>query len=262
LAGLDGAIETGQATARDREVGQAGLFGAPSEEEESDGMSLPTVPEMDKLTRLAHEKEMLGFYVTGHPLEEYEDCIAELAECDSVSIAGKGKGLETAMCGVLTGIQRERNREGRAWAVASLEDQKGSTEILIFANQYESLFEELVNDRPVLLRGQVRKDDSSPPKLSVNEIVALDNTRVNIPAQVALTIRLGNGSGSGAEVSAKLRALIDDKPGDTDLRLRILRQKEYMVLYDLADRVRGDKAFREAAEKICGKGSVEILAAG
>ena len=73
---------------------------------------------------------------------------------------------------------------------------------------------------------------------------------------------LGNGAGCGAEVSAKLRALIDDKPGDTDLRLRILRQKEYMVLYDLADRVRGDKAFREAAEEICGKGSVEILAAG
>ena len=262
LAGLDGAIETGQATARDRAVGQAGLFGAPSEEEESDGRSLPTVPEMDKLTRLAHEKEMLGFYVTGHPLEEYEDRIAELAECDSVSIAGKDKGMETAMCGVLTGIQRKRSREGRAWAVASLEDQKGSTEILIFANQYEGLFEELVNDRPVLLRGQVRKDDSSPPKLSVNEIVALDNTRVNVPAQVALTIRLGNGSGSGADVSAKLRALIDDKPGDTDLRLRILRQKEYMVLYDLADRVRGDKAFREAAEEICGKGSVEILAAG
>jgi DNA polymerase-3 subunit alpha len=263
LAGLDSAIETGQKTARDRAVGQGGLFAAlPAEEDLNDGQSLPDVPEMDKLTLLANEKEMLGFYVTGHPLDEYEDKIAELAECDSVTLGEKEQGTETAMCGVLTNIQRKRNREGRPWAVGVLEDQKGSTEILVFANQYEELAQELVNDRPVLVRGQVRTDESSPPKISATEIVLLDNTRINLPAQISLTVRLSNGAGLGQEVSAKLRALIDSRPGDTDVRLRMLRQKEYLVVYDLADRVRGDKAFRRAAEEICGKGSVEVLAGG
>lgn len=166
------------------------------------------------------------------------------------------------MCGVLTNIQRKRNREGRPWAIGVLEDQKGSTEILVFANQYEGLAQELVNDRPVLVRGQVRTDESSPSKISANEIVSLDNTRIKVPAQISLTVRLSNGGGMGQELSAKLRTLIDSKPGDTDVRLRMLRQKEYLVIYDLADRVRGDKAFRRAAEEICGKGSVEVLASG
>ncbi|MDA1233955.1 MAG: DNA polymerase III subunit alpha [Acidobacteria bacterium] len=263
LAGLDSAIETGQKTARDRAVGQGGLFAAiPAEEDLNDGQSLPDVPEMDKLTLLANEKEMLGFYVTGHPLDEYGDKISELAECDSVSIGEKEQGMETAMCGVLTNIQRKRNREGRPWAIGALEDQKGSTEVLVFANQYEGLAPELENDRPVLIRGQVRTDESSPPKISATEIVSLDNTRIKLPAQISLTVRLSNGAGLGQEISAKLRTLIDSKPGDTDIRLRMLRQKEYLVVYDLADRVRGDKAFRRAAEEICGKGSVEVLASG
>jgi DNA polymerase-3 subunit alpha len=234
----------------------------PADEDLNDGQSLPDVPEMDKLTLLANEKEMLGFYVTGHPLDEYEDKMAELADCDSVTIAEKEQGMETAMCGVLTNIQRKRNREGRPWAVGVLEDQKGSTEILVFANQYEGLAPELENDRPVLIRGQVRTDESAPPKISASEIVSLDNTRIQLPAQISLTVRLSNGAGLGKEISAKLRTLIDSKPGDTDVRLRMLRQKEYLVVYDLADRVRGDKAFRQAAEEICGKGSVEVLAGG
>jgi DNA polymerase-3 subunit alpha len=263
LAGLDSAIETGQKTARDRAVGQGGLFAAiPAEEDLNDGQSLPEVPEMDKLTLLANEKEMLGFYVTGHPLDEYEDKMAELAECDSVTIGEKEQGAETAMCGVLTNIQRKRNREGRPWAVGVLEDQRGSTEILVFANQYEALARELVNECPVLVRGQVRTEESSPPKISATEIVSLDNTRIQLPAQISLTVRLSNGAGLGQEISSKLRSLIDSKPGDTDIRLRMLRQKEYLVVYDLADRVRGDKAFRRAAEEICGKGSVEVLAGG
>ena len=134
--------------------------------------------------------------------------------------------------------------------------------VLVFANQYEGLAAELVNDRPVLIRGQVRTEESSAPKISATEIVSLDNTRIQLPAQISLTVRLNNGAGLGQEISAKLRTLIDSKPGDTDVRLRMLRQKEYLVVYDLADRVRGDKAFRRAAEEICGKGSVEVLAGG
>jgi DNA polymerase-3 subunit alpha len=262
MAGLDSAIETGQKQARDRAIGQGGLFAAMPEAEEAPEARLPSVPPMGKRELLAAEKEMLGFYVTGHPLEEYRDKVGELSTADSASLADSEPNAAVAMCGVLTGIQRKRNREGRPWAAATLEDLKGSTELLVFANQYESLGADLVNDAPVLIRGQVRVDEASPPKVSVQEIVLLDNARIKLPLQISVTVRLSNGAGAAEDVARKLRELFERKPGDTDVRLRLLRKKEFLVSYDLADRVRADREFRAAAEQICGRGSVEITAQG
>ncbi len=263
IAALDSAVETGQKTARDRAVGQGGLFAAmPQADEESDQDRLPNVPELPQRDKLTGEKEMLGFYVTGHPLEEYKDKVAELATASSANLSEKEHASNVALCGMLTGIQRRRNREGRPWAMAVLEDLTGRIELLIFANAYEELDSSLVEDQPVLLRGSVRVDESGPSKVSVSEIVPLDNARVNLPMQIAITVKLSNGSGRGEEVAAKLRELFERKPGDTDVRLRILRRQEFLVSYDLADRVRADREFRLAAEEICGRGSLEVMASG
>jgi DNA polymerase-3 subunit alpha len=134
--------------------------------------------------------------------------------------------------------------------------------LLIFANQYEELNPHLIDDAPVLIRGSVRADEASSPKVSVSAIVSLDNVRVELPSQISITVKLGNGSGRGEDVASQLGRLIESKPGDTDIRLRILRSKDYLVFYDLAARVRADREFRDAAEEICGKGSLEITAAG
>ena len=262
MAGLDSAIETGQKQARDRAIGQGGLFAAMPEQEAEPQARLPRVPTMGSKELLAGEKEMLGFYVTGHPLEEYRDKVCELANADSASLADCEPNASVAMCGVLSGIQRKRNREGRPWAAATLEDLKGSTELLVFANQYEELGAYLVEDAPVLIRGQVRVEEAAPPKVSVQEIVSLENARVNLPLQISVTVKLSNGAGDAEDVARKLRELFERKPGDTDVRLRLLRKKEFLVSYDLADRVRADREFRAAAEQICGRGSVEITAQG
>ncbi|MBI1356257.1 MAG: DNA polymerase III subunit alpha [Acidobacteria bacterium] len=262
IAGLDRAIENGQKAARDRAVGQGGLFAMMPAEEESADEQLPDAPLMPERAKLAAEKEMLGFYVTGHPLKEYRDKIDELATADSSNLGEKEPGASVALCGLLTAINRRRNREGRPWASAVLEDLKGSTELLIFANQYEQIGGDLQDDLPVLLRGKVRADEASAPKVSVEEIVALDNAAVKVPAAISITVRLGNGFDEPATAARQLRELFESKPGDTDVRLRLLRRKEYLVSYDLADRVRADRSFRRAAEKIFGEGSLEVTANG
>jgi len=263
IAALDGAVESGQKLARDREVGQAGLFGAmPAADEQEQEERLPNVPEWPEKEKLIGEKAMLGFYVTGHPLEAYRDKCEELETANSTTVNDMDNGANVALCGLLTGIQRRRNREGKPWASAKLEDLSGSMELLVFTTAYEGLSDQLVEDQAVLLRGSVRTDDAGPSKISVAEIVALDNARVKVPMQIAITVRLANGSGPGEEMASKLRELFEDKPGDTDVRLRILRAKDFLVSYDLADRVRADRSFRTAAEAICGKGSLEVTAAG
>src|SRR5215472_12392190 len=131
MAALDSAMESAQRVQRDRECGQVGLFGEMIAEE-SHAMPLPNVPDWTEKDKLAGEKELLGFWVTGHPLDRYSDKITELATHDSSGLEGLNKGVEVAMCGVLSGITRKRNKEGKPWAAMVLEDRAGSVEALLF----------------------------------------------------------------------------------------------------------------------------------
>ena len=119
----------------------------------------------------------------------------------------------------------------------------------------------LVDDQAVLLHGSVRVDENSAPKISVSAIVPLDNARVSLPKQITITVRLGaqNGQGDGNGTAKRLRQLFASKPGETDVRLRLLRSKEFLVSYDVPDRVRADREFRHSVEEICGTGSIEIM---
>ncbi len=74
---------------------------------------------------------MLGFYITGHPLDQYMDKVAELATHDTGTLEGLAKSAEVALCGILTGIQRKRNKEGKLWAAMQLEDLEGAVEAMV-----------------------------------------------------------------------------------------------------------------------------------
>jgi DNA polymerase-3 subunit alpha len=115
----------------------------------------------------------------------------------------------------------------------------------------------LVEDTAVLVRGDVRVDESGPPKVSVSDIVPLDVARVALPKQVSITIRLGNGNGS--DTAEQLQKLFLGKPGNTDVRLRLIRSQDFLLFYDLAAHVQADRDFRRAVEEICGAGSIEVV---
>lgn len=258
-AAIDGAMERGQKAARDRETGQGGLFAAFEPEPGDVKIPLPDVPAWTEQQKLAGEKEMLGFYVTGHPLEAYEDKVSELATHSSANLDQAAHNEQVALCGVLSGIQRKRNREQKPWAAAQLEDLQGVVPLLVFANAYEDLATMLVDDQPSLIRGSVRVEEGAAPKVSVSEIVPLDLARVNLPKMLAITVRLGaNGDDNGKIES--LQKLCAAQPGETDVRLRLMRPKDFLVFYDLPSGVRADKTFRGHVEALCGEGSVETRA--
>ncbi len=258
VAALDNAMEGGQRAWRDRECGQAGLFGEMLAHEETHAAPLPTVPDWSDKEKLAAEKEMLGFWVTGHPLDRYADKIAELAKYDSSNLEGLAKGAEVTLCGVLTGITRKRNREGKPWAVMTIEDRSGSVEAMVFAASYERLAPDVVEDRAVLVRGLALPEDNLPPKISVQEIVALDNARVDMPSVIAIRIWLGrNGTADKAQA---LQDLFNRKRGETQVRLRLELPRDFSVLLDVPARVKPDREFRSLVEEICGPESLEKVA--
>ena len=134
---------------------------------------LPALPDWSAQQKLASEKEVLGIYVTGHPLDEYAAKISELSTHSTENLEGLESGVEVAICGILTGIQRKRNREGKLWASMNLEDRTGRVESMVFTTQFDRLLAALVEDRAVLVRGLVLPEDNAPPKLSVQEIIPL-----------------------------------------------------------------------------------------
>ena len=257
MAAVESAMEGGQRASRDRESGQVGLFGEILAAEPH-AAPLPNVPDWTDKEKLAAEKEMLGFWVTGHPLDRYADKIAELTTHDSGTLEGLAKGVEVRICGVLTGITRKRNREGKPWATMTLEDRNGSLEALLFASSYERLAPQVAEDSAVLLTALVLPEENAPPKISVQDIVPLDNARVDLPSAISIRVWLGrNGKQDRAEA---LGELFRRKPGETQVRLRLEMARDFAVLLDVPGKVHPDKEFRAAVEAICGAEAIERLA--
>jgi DNA polymerase-3 subunit alpha len=258
FAVVEGAMEAGTRAQRDRECGQVGLFGEVMEAEESHSVPLPNIPDWTEKEKLGGEKELLGFWVTGHPLDRYMDKVAELATNDTSTLDGLAKNTEVAICGVLSGIARKRNREGKPWCAMVLEDRTGSIEALLFATNYERLASQVMEDTAVLVRALVLPEEGTLPKLSVQDIVALDNARVDMPSVISIRVWLGKNG--GVDRASALEDLFKRKPGATSVRLRLEAPRDFSILLDVEAKVRPDREFKAAVEQICGPECVEKVA--
>ncbi len=135
---LDRALESGLRASRDRTMGQHGLFGMLGEEEKHE-YPLAQLQDWTMEQKLTGEKEVLGIYVSGHPLGRFKDKISDLATHFTDKLEGLEKGVEVKLCGILTNIVRKTNREGKYWAALKLDDGRGTADAMVFANRYEEL---------------------------------------------------------------------------------------------------------------------------
>jgi DNA polymerase-3 subunit alpha len=258
MAAVEGAMEAGQGAQRARDSGQEGLFGdAFGGGETHKERPLPTVPETTPREKLVGEKEILGFYVTGHPLDQYLDKVRELATHSSGNLEGLEKGVEVALCGVITGVQRKRNREGKPWASMLLEDREGAVDALLFTTNFDRLAASLAEDQAVLVRGLVLPEENAPPKVSIQDIVPLEVARIPLPSLISIRVGIGRNGGDRA---ALLQDLFHRKPGDTQVRLRLESPRDFTVILDVPSKVRPDREFRAEIEKLCGSEAIEVLA--
>ncbi|MDX2269716.1 MAG: DNA polymerase III subunit alpha [Bryobacter sp.] len=256
MAALDSAIETGLRAARDRNSGQTGLFadlfsGAAESEPEP---PLPNVPDWDAPKKLQGEKEMIGFYVTGHPLDQYRDKVADLSSHNTAQLEGLDRGMEIKICGLLTGIQRKRNQKGELWSALQLEDLYGNVDAMVFASKFKQLEETLREDLAVLAIAKILVDEGAPPRLSIQDLIPLDNARVRMPSMVQVRVRFHERESARADA---LKKLIEAKPGPASLRLVLERPYDFSLTLDLPSKVRADREFRQELARLFGAQAVE-----
>src|SRR5207237_3419433 len=144
MAVIDKAIERGQKSQRDAESGQHGLFISFNEEAaHPTNDKLPEVPDWDEHQRLAAEKEILGFFITGHPLEKYREKLEDLRALNTQEISAikssTGKDENITAAGMITNLRVLKSKRGDFYAQASLEDMAGSVYILGFSQAYGQL---------------------------------------------------------------------------------------------------------------------------
>jgi DNA polymerase-3 subunit alpha len=263
FAVIDGAMEIGTRAQKDRASGQSGLFADLASSEPAAARPLPTVPEWTPQEKLTGEKEMLGFYITGHPLDQFADKVPELATHFTSGLEGLQKNTEVALCGILTGIQRKRNKDGKLWAALQIEDKEGSLEAMVFSTQYERLLPVLNEDKAVLVRGLVLPEENAPPKISVQDIVLLENARLRLPALISIRVPMNGAVVNGAtdaDRATALSQLFARKPGATEVRLRLEKRRDFSVILDVPAKVRPDKEFCAELARICGPEALEVLA--
>src|SRR5581483_2568919 len=168
------------------------------------------------------------------------------------------KNTPVALCAILTNIVRKTNREGKYWAALKIDDRRGTADAMVFANRYEELLPVLKEDAAVFIRAAILPEEGGPPKLSIQEMVNLEDARVDLPSLISIRIWLKDESPQ--EKAAALNELFVRKRGTTEVRLRLEKPRDFSVVMDVTSKVRPDREFRAELEKICGPESMEVLA--
>jgi DNA polymerase III subunit alpha len=262
MAVLDKSMENAQKTQRDAESGQHGLFGVFGQEEtHAGGQQLPDTPDWDEHQRLANEKDILGFFITGHPLEKYRDKLSDLHTLSTAEIgarkASTGKDENILTAGIITGIRVLKSKKGDFYAQGSLEDMLGTVEMVVFPDAYRKLGDKVKLEVPVLVKGGLRVEEGSNPKLMVNDIQPLEDVKIPLPR--SLRIRIPVESASEAVVE-DLHLLFAQRKGDAKVLFDVERKDDFMVVMEAEGyNVLPDRNFIARVEELCGRGAVRII---
>src|SRR5450631_3940734 len=195
MAVLDKSMEQAQKAQRDAESGQHGLFGVFQQEDaESHNDKLPNSPDWDEHTRLTAEKEILGFFISGHPLQKYKDKLTDLQALSIEEIAamtkstGKDEAIVTA--GIIGNVRVLKSKRGDFYAQATLEDMSGSIDMIVFPEAYKRIGEKVKLEVPVLVKAGVRIEEGANPKITAAEIQPLEEAKVPLPRAIRIRIPL------------------------------------------------------------------------
>ncbi len=161
LAVLEKALDLGRQVQADKESLQLSLFDMGMTEGKDIELELPDIPEYSHMELLTMEKEMIGFFVSGHPLEEYRDILKNIATHQSMNLAEARPNAQVKMGGMITQLEKKLTKQGNAMAIFNLEDTYGSVRAVMFPRPYEEYKANLLAGEPVLATGKVKVEENS-----------------------------------------------------------------------------------------------------
>jgi DNA polymerase III subunit alpha len=292
LASIDAACDHGARTQRDRDLGQSDLFGGTEEHGAPARSNLPEAPPWTEIDQLNYEKEALGLYWTGHPVDRYADDLREYGAKSTADLnikkreedfeesgaalsalpgrpeaaaapgsngngnGARGKGEEISIGGIVSGLRPLKTRKGDRMCVFLLEDAAGSIEVVVFPEAFKQHGHLADNGETVLVKGKFERDDESA-RIIASEIAPIGIVRERLAKSVA--IRLTTPPADRATFE-RLWDLFAQHKGDRRVAIVLHERDRHMrITVDVNGiRVRPSETLVSEVEKICGAGSVSL----
>jgi DNA polymerase III subunit alpha len=238
------AIDTVIDVKRNEAIGQDSLFGDDDESAATFDVPVPG-GEWEKSTLLAFEREMLGLYVSDHPLLGLEHILAAATDCSVAQLIGSAEedserssrgdrsdAQIVTVGGILSGVQRKVTRQGNAWAAATLEDLEGAIEVLFFPATYQQCMTLVIEDAVVVVRGRLDRREDAPKLVAMDVTVPELNQGEQGPFAVSmLEVRCVQ------PVVERLKEVLRTHPGPVEVHLRLLSGSRTKVV-KLDDKLR------------------------
>jgi DNA polymerase-3 subunit alpha len=223
------AVESVVSDKRQEAIGQDSLFGGLDDA----GPSLSIVPvvpagEWDKTVLLSAEREMLGLYVSDHPLFGVEHILSKAADCSISQLTGDDglrDGAVVTIAGMISSLQRKMTKNGNPWAIAAVEDLGGAIEVLFFPQIYQTVLHVLAEDLVVVVKGRVNRRDDVPT-IYAQELSLPDlSTGTGGPVVVSMAV-----SRCTPPTVEKLKNVLTTHPGVTEVHLRLVQTGHSTVM--------------------------------
>ncbi len=178
MATLEKAMDQAKAVQRDKQSGQMSLFSVAPEAEPSETASipLPDIPEWEERQRLAYEKETVGFYITGHPLDDTIHEIKTIVESDIQSIEAMGDDQPVRIGGLIKSCRQLKSKKGDPMAFLAIEDIFETVEVIVFPDTYSRCHQLLNSTDPIIIQGTVQKDERGA-KIIADSLFSLPEAR-------------------------------------------------------------------------------------
>jgi DNA polymerase-3 subunit alpha len=250
-ASIDDALASLQRASRLRESGQHGLFGGGGTTEAAVPFLLRDAPLWSEEERLASEYAMLGFYVSGHPLEKYSSRLAEWNVVRLEEVEGQRNGKEIAVAALIVGARPMRSKKGARWAIFTIQDMTGVQELLAFPESFTKHEQTLKPGTPLLLKVRVQIEEAGT-RLSLQEARRIQDIAERAAAQAEFRVRLSMDSMNEGTLDL-LEKLFAGAPGTSQVVFELESPDGTLAVVPSQQRVKATPELMDAVRRIRGE---------
>jgi DNA polymerase-3 subunit alpha len=256
---VDRAVDWGQRSQREKEVGQGGLFGMMMTNVAGGGDSehpMDAAEPWAEALKLKHEKETLGFYITGHPLRKFADEVRAYGNATTGTLSEKPSGFEVSIGGIVSAIRVMRTKKGDAMAIVQLEDWEGIVEVLMFPDTYAKVNRLLEADAAIIVKGKLDNDEASM-KILATDVHPMERAREILSRTVTVQI---DAATAPADLAEQMQPIIDRKRGSAEIVFALNFPDRFtaFVRPNPYVKVLPDRELIESIERICGTNTVTL----
>jgi DNA polymerase-3 subunit alpha len=235
---LPAMLEAAQTRQREMERGQASLFDVFAEGDEpadpgaDNGnfrVTFRNIPEFSNREMLEFEKELIGFYVSGHPMDVFKHDIASFATCQLHEVANLKDKMEVVICGQIGKIINKTDRNGNAMAFVEVSDPNATVEVVFFSRTYAQCGDRIVPDQFVLIKGETNARNNEN-KILARDMRAVEEYRDKFTKQVEVRL---DGTAVRDGLLDRLKALLLTCPGKKNVRLLVEDGNDHELIVDL-----------------------------